>query len=273
MRLLVLVAFAYQLLILAPQQAAAKSLAGYSRSFYYIQPNGQVYGFGDNSFGGLGIGTVVNASFPTQMLGVVSATDVASGDTHACIVDQGAVKCVGNGADGRLGKGFAAYSTSLIQAIDSGVSQVYAGFAHSCATLTKGGAKCWGLNSYGALGDNTKTARYTPVDVHVYYESIAQMGLGNAHTCLLTVAGTVACTGFNNGGPVGAGASEMYLQMTPVVVPDTNTRFVALSCGGLHTCAVSEHGEVFCWGSNFSGQLGVAGLSYSYVSAPLCSKH
>jgi alpha-tubulin suppressor-like RCC1 family protein len=40
-----------------------------------------------------------------------------------------------------------------------------------------------------------------------------------------------------------------------------------LSVGGSHSCAAYDDGTVRCWGANFSGQLGVTGVTQS--SAPL----
>jgi serine/threonine-protein kinase len=42
--------------------------------------------------------------------------------------------------------------------------QIDAALFHTCA-LVGGNAYCWGDNTYGQLGDGTKTARLTPVRV------------------------------------------------------------------------------------------------------------
>ena len=56
-----------------------------------------------------------------------------------------------------LGVGASGYLT--------GVSQVSGGYVVNCAFKTDGTVYCWGENSYGNIGDNTTTVRYTPVQV------------------------------------------------------------------------------------------------------------
>src|SRR6185503_6977737 len=65
---------------------------------------------------------------------------------------------------------------------------------HSCAVTTSGGAKCWGYNYFGQLGDGTfvQTDPYgiaTPVDVSGLTSGVAQISTGHVHSCAVTTSG------------------------------------------------------------------------------------
>ena len=76
------------------------------------------------------------------------------------------------------------YATEL-----SGISKIAAGSDHTCALTTEGGVKCWGRNSEGQLGDNSKTQRLTPVNVVGLSGGVVAVAAGDYHTCALTRQG------------------------------------------------------------------------------------
>ena len=109
-----------------------------------------------------------------------SARAFAAGFDFSCaILDSGAVRCWGGGANGRLGNGStAAVLTPAAGApVDFGpnltATQIAAGYQHACAILSDGSVRCWGLGTAGRLGygsqasvgDNEQVASVGPVDL------------------------------------------------------------------------------------------------------------
>ena len=75
---------------------------------------------------------------------------------------------------------------------------VAAGALHSCAVTPDGGAKCWGNNQYGQLGNGSTTGSMTPVDVSGLASGVDSIANGQTFTCALTMAGAARCWGRNN---------------------------------------------------------------------------
>ena len=168
----------------------------------------------------------------------------------------GRVKCWGDNSGGQLGDGTKTNRTTPVDVVTltSGVADVAAGTAHTCALTTAGGVKCWGRNEAGQLGDGTTTNRLTPVDVSGLSSGVAALSADAFHTCALTTAGGLKCWGSNNRGQLGDGTTTN--RSTPVDVVGLSSGAAAVSAGGVHTCALTTAGGGKCWGGNEFGQLG-----------------
>jgi alpha-tubulin suppressor-like RCC1 family protein len=140
------------------------------------------------------------------------------------------------------------------------ILDVDAGPLHTCALTSKGGAKCWGYNSFGRLGDGTNETRNTPTDVLGLSSGVLAIAAGGDFTCALTTAGGVKCWGYNASGQLGDGTTED--RWTPVDVDGLTNGVVAIAAGERHTCALTEDGLVKCWGDNNWGKVNAVEEEY-----------
>ena len=195
---------------------------------------------------------------------------------HTCsILDNGDLKCWGYDAYGQLGTAGSPSSlnTPPSAAIGLGTGRtavaVTASFGHTCALLDNGDVKCWGLDSYGQLGDggaasgssnHARTPSSTPINFGTGRTAVAiSTGSGGYHTCAILDNGELKCWGRDDYGQLGDGGTNTD-QSTPVSVNlGTGRTAVAVSAGNRHTCAVLDNGDLKCWGRDNRGQLGDGG--------------
>ena len=142
---------------------------------------------------------------------------------------------------------------SLAGNATSGVSAISAGLV-TCAVTIAGGAKCWGDNSNGQLGNGTNTPSNVPVDVTGLTSGVGAIAQYGWHTCALTSAGGVKCWGWNIAGQLGNGTNTD--SNVPVDVTGLTSGVGAVATGYEHNCALTSAGAVKCWGSNGNGELG-----------------
>ncbi len=219
---------------------------------------GEVKCWGFNGFGQLGNGMTTNVSIPVDVIGLGSAVaSIAVGGNHTCaLTTAGGVKCWGSNAYGQLGDGTTTSQSTPVDVVGltSGIAAVAAGDKHTCTITTAGGAKCWGRNAYGQLGDGTTTSRSTPVDVSGLASGVAAINPGLAHTCALTTAGGAKCWGRNSDAQLGDGTN--IDRITPAGVSGLAAGVAAIDAASRHSCAMTTTGGFKCWGFNGAGQLG-----------------
>ncbi|MEO0811282.1 MAG: hypothetical protein AAFY60_00370 [Myxococcota bacterium] len=137
------------------------------------------------------------------------------------------------------------------------------GGLRSTCVVRSGRVYCWGSNEYQELGvPGAALATTTPIEVALPSPAVAVSTRGNedgaetAHSCALLEDGTLACWGRNGSGQLGLGPGAPNPVLSPTLLPSP-TNAVAISVGGGHSCARTQTGELWCWGSNNRGQLGV----------------
>lgn len=187
---------------------------------------------------------------------VLNVSKIAAGSMHTCaITETGGVKCWGYNGHGQLGDNSTTDRVTPVDVVGlgSGVVSIAAGFNHTCAITATGAAKCWGLNGSGQLGDNSITARRTPVDVVGLGSGVESIAAGQYHSCAV-VGGGVKCWGGNGFGQLGDNSTTT--RRTPVAVVGLDSGVAGISTVGVSTCAVTTSGAAKCWGANGNGQLG-----------------
>ncbi len=200
---------------------------------------------------------------------------VRAGGNHTCaLIDNGSVRCWGNGNNGRTGMGSLdvvgddepASAGGTLQ-LGGPVQQLVAGLSHTCVGYREGVARCFGRSAegqlgYGALediGDDEfpGLVPFVPIGGAL---GVLTTGSGSFHGCARLDDGSVRCWGAFEGGRLGSpgllgpvGDDEPASDAVPV---DAGGPILDVTTGAEHTCALLAAGQIRCWGRNSSGQLG-----------------
>lgn len=158
----------------------------------------------------------------------------------------------GSGANGGGGVGGSGTGTATGTGSGTGTGTPFMqeptlglGSFHSCVTTETGGAKCWGNNEDGQLGNDSTTSSTTPIDVVALQAPIVSVAGGKYFSCFLLADGTVWCSGRNDEGQLGNGGSGMETAPTQVVGIDDAAAIHAVET---RACVVRQNQTAKCWG-------------------------
>jgi alpha-tubulin suppressor-like RCC1 family protein len=126
------------------------------------------------------------------------------------------------------------------------VRQMSAGGDYTCAVLSDGSVRCWGI-----LTTIGTTLEPTPIADVNGATAVSVAPGGGSHACALT-GGSVRCWGRNNSSELGTPGQP---SASGLLVPSITTAVEAFA-GQDMSCARLADGSGQCWGSNAAGQLG-----------------
>ena len=254
--------------------------------------------WGDNSSGALGQEDLLpRGANPNEMGDALPAVSLGTGRTAmqtlvaggaSCArLDNGCVKCWGSNYFGILSDNYNYAGTGWeantmgdnLACINLGTGRTavdIVGIEHSvCARLDDATTRCWGYNQSGELGlgdtaERTDVTTLPALDLGAPPLQIASSA-NAANFCARMPDGSVKCWGPNSFGQLGLGDTQnrgdQPNQMgsnLPTVDLGSQRTARALSAGANNSCAVLDTYELKCWGTSFSGELGL-GRSASYI--------
>ena len=253
------------------QGRTAAKIVGGGNHFVALKANGEVWTWGYNGYGQLGIGNTETKNRPTKTNIYNSkdetqstyAIDVAAGYSHTLVLkSDGTVWAAGYNEYGQLGDSSTTNTSEFVQVtgIPEKVIAITAG-GHSSYALTESGKVYgWGYNYEGQLGRGSTSQNNpnaTPQKMQKV-SNIIQMSAGDNHIVMLDADGTVWSTGHNYYGQLGTNNKANYSipQQMRTGTTTVLNNIKKVSAGSLHTLALAENGTVYSLGYNYYGQLG-----------------
>jgi alpha-tubulin suppressor-like RCC1 family protein len=218
---------------------------------------------------------------------------VDAGDGHACSTRYGALYCWGRGADGRLGLGDTEDRDSPTRVgVESDWLSVATGVAHTCGLKTEGNTDssnrplrvplsgkvaqlsseantacavfesgvlyCWGRNWEGNIGLNDThpgVDQLSPVRSGSF-DDWQVTGTGDGHTCGVRAGGLLYGWGRNTAANLGLGQIDDQQRRSATRIGDDDD-WLSVVSGQDSSCGLRAGGNLYCWGGNSFGNLGL----------------
>ena len=211
--------------------------AGSSHSLA-INSKGELYAWGDNIDGQLGLGHNTSQISPQRVGTDSNWVKVVAGKEYSIAINsKGYLFTFGNNRYGQLGNGNTTRQYTLQRVgSDSNFIDAAAGWYHTLALKSTGELYSWGNNKSGQLGIGNNTDQNTPQRVgnQSNYISVAT---GSYNSLALTNDGTLYSFGDNSIGQLGLG-----LTSNPTVPNKigTNSNWGFIGCGTAHCLAIEK---------------------------------
>ena len=223
-----------------------------------VDDEGNLFSFGSNEFGQLGIGVdedTLEFTHTPQKVNLPPCSQVSCGDYFTtCLTSQGDIYSFGYNSVGQLGLGNNENYNSP-QKIESlkDVEFIECGaFYTFCKTLNNE-IFCWGDNEKGQLGLGNYDNHSSPIQNTLLKEDSIDIRCGYSFTLILTMNQDVYSCGSNAYGQLGRKDEDSpNFQKIPEL-----SKISRIECGAHYSMCIDSNDNFYSFGDNSFGQLGL----------------
>ena len=216
------------------------------------------------------VSDLIKISEPFELAGVKK---IATGPLYSMILDQNnRLYATGSGQNGNLAfvdrsesNYFVDITDSFTLEEDEVIIDMFMGYNLSIVLTNQNRVFAFGQNSYGQLGIGEVTyGSNMPTDISsnfglVENEVIISVSIGEAHVLALTSENRVFSWGNNDSGQLGTGDTDLRtlpIDITSHLGLGLGEEVIFIDTGDAYSAVLTNLGNVYIWGANWSGQLG-----------------
>ncbi|MEW5755983.1 MAG: hypothetical protein AB1810_06730 [Pseudomonadota bacterium] len=198
-----------------------------------------------------------------EQIKLYNIKQVAAGDGYAMALDaSGNVFTWGSNRFGQLGD--ASYLDSIEpRLVATGIKSITAGRLHAVVINQNGEGLAWGNGTNGKLGDGSGLE--APFAVKVKGPALKSISAGEVNTVAVTSDGGLLAWGEHHY----KSSDTLLMSFVPQSIGELkNVREASTAAG--HVVVLTNDGELFTWGANDRGQLGLPGKAKaSFAPVPV----
>ncbi len=232
---------------------------------FIITKDDLVYAFGENSGGCLGLGH----NNPIKELKIIGSlcdkgiVEFSHGFNHVIArTNSDEIYCWGD-CNTLQPKNISSNRSTKKPELNKFLSEkiiidICCGFKHSLALTQLREVYGWGYNKHGQLGiGGDCDFQLAPMKVNGFNdEKVSAISCGSYHSLALTESGLVFSWGSNGRGQLGIGHTRNSIK--PQLINNRSNVFIKkIRCGRFHSLLLSNDGDIYAFGSNDYGQLGI----------------
>lgn len=238
----------------------------------FIDVNENLWVSGNNDYGQLGLRTdeIAEVSKPIMNKDVGKIKMVSCGDNFTAIINmKGELYTFGFQGDffdlGLMDKR-KLYIPTKIKTTGK-VKMVSCGYDHVAFITKKGELYTFGINRWEQLGRGNQENSKIPVRIPIK-EKVNMISCGTEFTSVIDKKGNLYTFGKNDSGQLGIGKTTDFVLIPTKIKDVENRKFLVkyVACGENFVAVINKKGELYTFGNNMFGQLGIGNDKYNFSS-------
>ncbi|MDE7315517.1 MAG: hypothetical protein K2N11_07415 [Mucispirillum sp.] len=253
-----------------PVLNSSTSMYDTTSSFYAITENGELYVWGYNGSGQLGVGDKIDRNTPEKinLSGKIKTLKTSEGLVYA-ILEDGSLYAWGNNYYGQLGVGddMGRDTPTKVTAITGMIKELITNNYYSTyAIMEDGSLYAWGKNGSGQLGVGDKVNKNTPTLISGISGKIKTLKTNYQSIYAIAEDGLLYTWGRNLHGQLGIYSFGQYINAPKNVKLPNKVKELITSSSSAYT--ILEDGSLYAWGKNEDGKLGIGLSDGTTIHAP-----